>query len=346
MNNFIEFVQSWTDGGKYSIFLFPILVIFLLISSFKIVKYSLIIINKTKFGAGFFGATIIALVTSFPELITEIIQSASGYPQNGLGDDIGSNAFSTFLIALSALFFTKKLFLNVLSKWTKISIIISFTMSLILTIGLFFVGKDLKLGSIGIIPLILFLCYLFTIYLSTKYGNEDLKNKVSNTSFININKAILQFCFFSIGIVLSAILINVNLSAFQRDLNIKSDSIGGLLLASTTSLPEIIVFFALFKKNELTMAVSSLTGSHFFNLGIIFFGDLIYTSGPSFNKVEMKEQMPVAILNTLMLMLLIFHFTLARKFRIYKKNKFVYFSLPFIMVLGYVIGWTLILSLN
>ena len=346
MNNFVVLVQDWSGGGRYSIFLFPFLVGLLLFCSLRIVKYSLIIVNKTKFGAGFFGSSIIALVTSLPELITEITQAQTGYPQNGLGDDIGSNAFSTFLIAIAAFLFIKKSFLNNLSKWAKISIFLSFVMALTLTIGLAFVGRDLKLGIIGIIPLVMFCLYLITFFLSTKLGDENLKEKQPQNNNISTGKASWLFLFFSLGVVLFSILINVNVSAFQRDYKIKSDSIGGIVLAMVTSLPEVIAFFAFLRKNELTMGITSLTGSHFFNLGITFFGDLAYHHGPSFNKTEMTEQLPVAILNTILIFLLIVHFTFANRLKIYAKNKLVYLIIPFIIIISYVVGWILILLLN
>lgn len=92
-------------GGQLAILLFPIFAGLLLFASLKLVKYSEVIIAKTRFGGGFVGGTLIAAITSMPELITEVTQGASGHPESGLGDDIGSNAFSVFLMGIGTIVF-------------------------------------------------------------------------------------------------------------------------------------------------------------------------------------------------------------------------------------------------
>lgn len=124
----------------------------------------------------------------------------------------------------------------------------------------------------------------------------------------------------------------------HKALKISSDSAGGVFLAITTSLPEVVAFFAFLRKQQPAAAIASLVGSHFFNIGIAFFGDLAYHRSATFNKAELGEHAPLAIMTVGMLILIIGHFILAKKLPKYYQKKAVYFAAPILMIIGYVIG--------
>jgi cation:H+ antiporter len=56
--------------------------------------------------------------------------------------------------------------------------------------------------------------------------------------------------------------------------------VGSLLLAFTTTLPEITVSFAAMRLGAINMAVANIIGSNLFNLTIIPIDDLLYIKGP------------------------------------------------------------------
>jgi len=56
--------------------------------------------------------------------------------------------------------------------------------------------------------------------------------------------------------------------------------VGSLLLAFTTTLPEITVSFAAMRLGAIDMAVANIIGSNLFNLTIIPIDDLLYIKGP------------------------------------------------------------------
>ena len=55
--------------------------------------------------------------------------------------------------------------------------------------------------------------------------------------------------------------------------------VGALFLALVTSLPEMSVCLALIRMNSYDMALGNILGSNIFNLGIIFWADLVYRKG-------------------------------------------------------------------
>lgn len=353
MTTIIEWLMSWTNSGKLAIIFFPFLCVLLLISSLSLVKWAQIIITKSKFGGGFVGGILIAGITSFPEMITEITQGLAGTPENGIGDDIGSNAFSVFLIGVGALLFTRYLFLNNLGRWTKISLAISGSLMLAMSLFLFF-NRDIMIGVpgklvFGIIPSFFFLFYLFTIWLSHKFGDED--EEPVDIDFVekhSLKEGVVRFTLAAVALMSIAFLVNVNVSAFSdpRALNIPPESAGGIFLAITTSLPEIVAFFIFMRKQQPSAAIASLTGSHFFNLGISFFGDIAFNEGSTFTRIEMHHHFPLAIMTTIMIFLIFTQAVLANKFKEAFKKKSIYLIIPSITTIGYVVGWTLMLTIR
>lgn len=345
MQNFIGSFEKMSWG---TIGIFPVLLIALFWASVKMVKWSEVLIAKTKFGGGFIGGTLIATITSMPEMITEITQGLAGTPENGLADDIGSNSFSVLLIGIGAFIFWKYAYLNKLGKWTKTSMMISMGLSLILAI-LLLVNRltgfaDIPGWTIGVVPAAFFIFYLISIWLSYKY--EDVEEPIDENwaKKQTLKKGLLMFTMYSLLLIGFAVLVNVDMSAFQNVAGIPSESIGGVFLAITTSLPEIVAFFIFMKKRLPAAALASAVGSHFFNLGIMFFGDLAFQDGPTFNDHEMARIMPLAIMTALMLMLLIGHTFFARRHPHKFEQKKYYLIFPSLVIATYIIGWVIILT--
>ncbi|WKX02500.1 sodium:calcium antiporter [Candidatus Mycoplasma mahonii] len=339
----IIWINSWTSGGTYSILLFIPFVSLLLWGSLKLVKYSEAIIKNTRYGGAFVGGVLLAAVTSMPELITEIAQSSAGYPGAGVADDIGSNAFSGFLIAISLSIFYKTAFASTLDKFSKATLLISSLASFVLSL-LLFINKDISIGNhliIGIIPLCFFLFYLITLILQYKFdkhvGQVVLDKKVKKE---NIKKVICLFIVFSLIIILLSLLVNWTATSMILRWGLKEEGVGGILLAITTSFPEIIAFIILFRHNQKPAAIAALVGSHFFNIGISFFGDLSYSDGATFANKGVGNNWPIALIAGI-IMFLIF---LQSIFHKYNNNLFS-IALPSLAVSTYIIGWTLILVL-
>lgn len=359
MNQAVEWIQSWTNHGKLAIIFFPIICGILFYFSTRMVKWSQIIIAKTKFGGGFVGGVLIGTITSMPELVTELTQAASGTPENGVGDDIGSNAFAMLLISIGAVIYVKQLFLNNLGRWTKITLCMAFVITLAFGLTLFF-GEDLFLGShtfaIGLIPLTFFAFYIATIFLNYWFGDHD--EEPIDENFVNkhsLSEGVARFSLAAFALIVTAIILNLNVSAFSAPdaLNIPSESAGGIFLAITTSLPEIVAFFIFIKMKHTSAALSSAVSSQFFNLGISFFGDLMYTGHhgvhpddePTFTTHAVDEHFPLALVTAIMIGVTVIHFLVAAKWPNVMKQKRFYLIAPITAILTYVFGWVFILVL-
>ena len=344
MNKIVDWISSWTNNGSLAILIFIPLALILLFVSIKLIKYADVIISKTRFGGAFIGGALIAAVTSLPELITEVAQSSTGHPGAGAADDIGSNAFSAFLIVISLLIFYKSSFISKLSKFSKITIGISAGISFVLGL-LMFINHDISLGihwSIGLIPIALFIFYIIMLVVQYKYDTEaedvELEGK---TKDISVKRALLMFTFFAILIAGFALAVNWTATSMIEGWGMSEDGAGGILLAATTSLPEIVAYIIFLRKKRPISAIATLIGSHFFNIGISLFGDIAYGDDATFNVAKVGDNWPIAVITGIVMSLILIQALLSKKI----KSKVFHLTLPAIGVAVYVGGWALILAL-
>ncbi len=317
-----------------------------LFSAMKMVKYAELIIEKTKMGGAFVGLVLISMITSIPELITEISQGLSNSPATGLSDDIGANAFSTFMLAIASIIFVKSMFVKKLGLWTKITIVISFTLSLLMTIILYY-SADIEIGvpgkiAIGIVPIFMLLVYIIVVYFSYRFrhlADEEPENLVKT----NLSKKQIYFMFvlFSFSLILSSLLLNWVTDAMQIKYSIDPKSAGGILLSMTTAMPEVVALFGLARKGYLTAATGSIIGSHIFNLSAIFWGDLAYNQTDIINGPGVSSVWMIAVIVTIEVGILLSFVVLGKRI----KNKYTYLIFPSLIVCTYIIGWSLILFL-
>ncbi len=97
---------------------------------------------------------------------------------------------------------------------------------------------------------------------------------------------ILQYLILAIVVVYAAIKVSDSVDLLDKKTNISGALIGGLLLAATTSLPEVITSMTTIRLNEPNLAVGNIFGSNIFNILIIALADLYFFKRYFLNKVS------------------------------------------------------------
>ncbi|WP_127942770.1 MULTISPECIES: sodium:calcium antiporter [unclassified Mycoplasma] len=337
-----DWISSWSLGGKLSVLWFLLVSCVLVWCSFRLVQNLGVISNKSNLNDSFLGGTFVAVITSTPELVTEISSALLGKPEIGLADDMGSNSFSIFLVAVSAIIFVRSMFLKHLNHYAKISLWMSAGAIVFFTV-MVAVNRDVVIGTpgrfaIGIVPLLFFLFWVISLWVSLKYGDNDDEPAIYKSKDISLKKATFFFVFWGLNLIVWALVLNWVAQSMADGYNLTSNVVGGVFLSISTSLPEASVFVLMLRKRLLAAATLSIIGSHLFNLAIPFVGDMIYTKDAIFNQnPDVSALLPLSLQTSIMIILLAFQAT----FLNFVKKKRYYLVVPSLIASIYIGGWVL-----
>lgn len=215
------------------------------------------------------GLTIVAMGTSAPELVVNIISGTEGYDGAVFGNIIGSNIFNTFLIlGVAAVIYPITVQKNSLWKEIPYSLLATLVFFVLVNDVLFF-GAMENILSVGdsIILLVMFSLFLIYIFFNLRKGmkSEDDGDIVIFTSV----KTTLMVIGGLLGLTFGGKIVVDNAVQVARLFDVSERLIGLTILAAGTSLPELAttVVAALQRKSDL--AVGNIIGSNVFNVLLV-----------------------------------------------------------------------------
>ncbi len=134
-----------------------------------LVSSSAQIADSTGLGTTFIGTTLVAMVTSLPELVTTIAAARLGAVDMAIGNLFGSNLFNMFALGLTDVFYTQGRFLAVIDPAFLLISILGMLMT-----GMGLIGNlarlERRLGIVEIDALALILAYFAGLWLLFSRG--------------------------------------------------------------------------------------------------------------------------------------------------------------------------------
>lgn len=265
------------------LFLTYILIAFFVIFfSIKCAYYLDIIEAKTNLSGLFLSSTILASITSLPELVTSV--SAISFlndPRLVLGNVLGSNIFNlTILASLIIIFFDRFLKSKIDPLHGKSLYLLIIIYSLIF-IKMHF-NFDIEIMTVDIISILIAVLYFASLkFISINNDDNDNHEIDKNTkkSEDNVKTTIIKFIFSSMELVISSVAITVITDKIVIATNIGATMAGALLLGIATSIPELATSITLCKLGNFNAVFGNMIGSCIFNYIIITIGDILYNQG-------------------------------------------------------------------
>ncbi len=264
------------------------------------------------------GLTIVAMGTSAPELVVNIIAGLDGHSEAVFGNIIGSNIFNTYLIlgvagTIYPLFVQK----STVFKEIPFSMFAVIVLFVLVNDQLFFGAESSSLHSTdGIILLLLFAAFLVHVFLSMKQTGET---DVGELEIYPNAKTILMISGGMIGLGAGGELIVDNAIAVVQAFQISEKLVGLTILAAGTSLPELATSAVAAYQKKSDIAVGNIVGSNIFNVLLVLgAGSLFVTL--DYNTI-MNTDIVIVALGTLLLFLFMFTF---KKYRLDRAESAIY----------------------
>lgn len=227
------------------------------------------------------GLTIVALGTSAPELVVNLVASVKGLSDIVLGNIIGSNNFNLFVIlGISGLI--SPIVVQSSTAWREIPLSIAVLVLLFFLSNNFFLGTPMLSRADGIFLIVLFFGFLFYVFKQMKAEETKASAPVAKST----GKIILLIAAGLAGLIAGGQLVVNNSVKVASMLGISEKIIGLTIIAAGTSLPELTTSVVAAVKKNSDIAIGNVIGSNIFNvllvLGIsIFINPVDYK--PSFN---------------------------------------------------------------
>ena len=240
------------------------------------------------------GATVVAIGTSLPEVISSSYAAWRGFSDISVGNVVGSNFFNmAMILGFIALVVPITVKRNIFQKDVPVFLASVFI--------LFLISFDTIISRVeGIILLILFAGYLMWIISEKEVPEEEFVKLAPKSLWIAVLYLIAASLFLYIG---SRLAIDGAVILGER-LNISRWIIGVIIVAFGTSLPEFTTSIVAAIRGRRDISVGNILGSNITNV-LLVIGTASTVRPLSVSKTTIQFDIPVVILTSLVLSFMI-----------------------------------------
>lgn len=213
------------------------------------------------------GMTIVAMGTSLPECSVSIIASLSGNNTLSISNVVGSNIFNLMVVCGACTLFVP---LAVNKMTVKFDFPISIACAALL---LGFGYSSMTLGRAeGITTLAffaVFISYMIILSLKSMKAGQEVEVDGEDLKVIPVWKSIVFIIFGIIAIKFGGDFVVGGATKIATLAGISETLIGLTIVATGTSLPELVTSIVATRKNQVDMAIGNVVGSNIFNILLI-----------------------------------------------------------------------------
>ncbi|MFC1954218.1 sodium:calcium antiporter [Chloroflexota bacterium] len=272
-------------------------VVIILFSGTKTARYADIIADKTGMGRIWIGLLLLGVVTSLPELITGLssvtMVGESGVPDLGLGTLLGSCTFNLLVLAVLDVMHREGPVLNLASTRQIASARMAILLFVITAASIGFSERlsGFTIGWVGISSIIIFGLYILGAWRAFKSEREYNESSVdiftkSSEENPEVKGLWVKFIAASLMIVAAGVWLSFVGNEISETTSLDTSFVGSLLLAASTSMPELVVAISAFRLGAVDLAVADILGANMLDVTYIFLLDLLYTEGPLLSSVS------------------------------------------------------------
>lgn len=253
--------------------------------------------DQTGMGQAFAGFLLLGIATSLPELANTVTASYTGDAALAVNSLLGSVAVNVLLLAIADAVLGRDALTSVVARpTTLLQGVLDILLLAIVAIGVT-VGERQFLGvgmwSMSVIPI-----YLAALWLSAHYesrnawvvGGPGKQNRppesVAAPYLLEadapqeplsalIRKALLASCL----VFVAGVLLSRSGEAISQQTGLSSGVVGFVLIAITTSLPEVSSMVGAVRERRYELAIGDIFGTNLFDLALIPVADLVYAEG-------------------------------------------------------------------
>ena len=272
----------------------------------KLSYYGDLISIKSGLGKAWVGLILMASVTSLPELVigissVTVVQSAD----LAVGNVLGSCVFNLAILSLLDAILPGQ---PVLTR-VPVSNVLAATLGTILLclvgLGLYLPDEFQIMNWIGGTSLGFLVIYLISIRLLHTYGKKSnpaigaVNPPEESADKLSLRYVILWYAVHAAMVIAAAVVLPYFSEQIAIATGIGQSFVGTLMLAASSSLPEVAVSVAAARIGNAEMAVGNLFGSNIFNILLLTVSDIFYVSGNLLKEASESNMVTVLAIITM-----------------------------------------------
>ena len=220
---------------------------------------------KAKLSPLIIGLTIVAFGTSLPEMIVNVFSCIKGSPGLAIGNIIGSNTMNILLIlGVSSMIYPIDV--------SRISIRRDIPAGFIATFAITLMANDFFRGTSGTIDWVEGLVLLGMgagyLWLTFKKNSDDSEDSETRQE-LPWGKTIFELVIGIIGLYLGGELVSRNAQILALSWGMSESTVGLTVVATATSLPELITSIVAALKKNSSIAIGNVLGSNNLNIFMV-----------------------------------------------------------------------------
>jgi cation:H+ antiporter len=256
-------------------------------------KYGDIIAQKTGLGRTWIGVVLIASVTSLPELVTGVSSVAVfDVPDIAAGNVLGACMLNLVMIPVLDLLGGSKPLSTKVHEGHVLTAGFATLMLGLVSLSLIIGERVPAIGWLSISSLVLLAIYLIAMRTVFVYEKRRIaafvREMAEEVDYQDVSrtKAYLTFAVNALLIMAAATYLPSVGAEIAASTGLGETFVGSVLIAVSTTLPELAVSISAVMLGAPDMAVGNLFGSSVFNVFILALDDAFYTKGPLFASVS------------------------------------------------------------
>jgi cation:H+ antiporter len=273
----------------------------ILLAGTKLSHYGEGIARRTGLPGGWVGLVLVATVTSLPELVSgATAATVADAPEVAVGNVLGACVLNLAMIALLDALHRSASIYSVASQGHALGA--GFVVLMLGAVGFALVlpavaeGAPLRVAHVSLVTPVLFALYataVRTVWLYEKRAGVTA-DRSDAAELLPLRTLAIRYALASAVVVAAALALPFVATRLAAQMGWSEGFVGTLLVAATTTLPEMAVTIAALRIGALDLAIGNLLGSSLFNLAILGIDDLLYTAGPLYAAVAGTHALSVA----------------------------------------------------
>ncbi|MBM4194965.1 MAG: sodium:calcium antiporter [Gemmatimonadetes bacterium] len=277
----------------------------IVVAGVRLARYGDVLGEKTGLGRSWIGVVLLAATTSLPELFTGFGATAlAPLPNIAVGDVLGSCMFNLLILSLMDAVQPHPLGARA-HQGHALSVGFGLILIGVAGLGLAASSRLPAIGWVGLYSPLLMALYFVSMRVIFKHEQHRRARETQEVAEqlqyadVSLRTAAVRYGVAAVAVIGAALWLPQLGAELARETGLGEAFVGSLLIAITTSLPEIVVSLAAVRIGAIDLGIANVLGSNLFNLLILGLDDVFYREGPLLSAVDASHGIAILAVVTM-----------------------------------------------